>query len=86
MKADIHPTYYPQAPVKCACGKTWKTGSTKEALDISICSNCHPFYTGQEKNLDARGQIERFKKRLEKSAAKATVAHKPATPRIAKKK
>lgn len=74
MKKDIHPTYYPNASVKCACGNEWKTGSTKEKLSISICSNCHPFYTGQEKILDARGRVEKFRKRLEKTAQRATTA------------
>ena len=71
MKQDIHPTYYPSAKVKCACGKSWTLGSVKPELHVGICSQCHPFYTGQEKILDARGQVEKFKKRLEKTAARA---------------
>ncbi len=71
MKADIHPPYYPAAKVTCACGKSWTTGSVKENLSIVICSNCHPFYTGQDKILDTRGRVDKFKKRLEKTAQKA---------------
>ncbi len=66
MKKDIHPKYY-DATVKCACGNTWKTGSTLPEISVEICSNCHPFYTGREKLLDARGRVEKFKKRMGKS-------------------
>ena len=69
MKSSIHPKYYPEASVKCVCGNTFKVGSTKPNLEIEICSNCHPFYTGHEKVLDTRGRVERFKKRLEKKQA-----------------
>lgn len=72
MKADIHPTYHPKAKVTCACGNSFSVGSAKEKLDVSICSACHPFYTGTEKIVDTRGRVDRFKKRLAKSAAPAT--------------
>ena len=72
MKAEIHPQYFDKAKVSCACGNSWTVGSTKEELSIAICSNCHPFYTGQEKIVDTRGRVEKFKKRLEKAAAKST--------------
>jgi len=71
MKHDIHPQYYPNAKVKCACGNEWITGSTFPEINTGICSKCHPFYTGTEKILDTRGRVEKFKKRLEKSAGKA---------------
>lgn len=66
MKAEIHPTYYPDAKVTCAsCGKTWTTGSTKKELRVDICSNCHPFYTGESSRiLDIEGQVDRFYKKL----------------------
>lgn len=70
MKQDIHPQYYPKAKVHCACGNTWTTGSTKEELHTGICSKCHPFYTGQEKIMDTRGRVDRYKRQLEKTAAK----------------
>ena len=65
MKTDIHPTYFPNAKVVCACGNTWTTGSTVEELRVDICSNCHPFYTGEQRIVDTEGQVDRFYKRLE---------------------
>lgn len=78
MKKDIHPIYYPQATVKCACGNTFTVGSTKELIETEICSACHPFYTGSEKYVDAAGRIEKFKARMEKTAKlkKKTVSKK----------
>ena len=67
MKAETHPTYFPQAKVTCACGKSFTVGSTKEKLEVEICSNCHPFYTGNEKILDAAGRVEKFKARRAKA-------------------
>ena len=72
MKADIHPTYYPAAKAICACGNKFSVGSTKETLEASICSDCHPFYTGTEKIVDTRGRVDRFKKRLAKSPSPAS--------------
>ncbi len=66
MKPDIHPTYYPEATVTCVCGNTWKTGSTKPEIRTEICSNCHPFYTGDlQRIVDTEGQVDRFYKRLQ---------------------
>jgi len=70
MKKDIHPTYYPKAQVNCACGNTFTVGSTREFLDIEICSNCHPFYTGKSKVVDTLGQVQKFKERAAKSKKK----------------
>lgn len=67
MKKEIHPTYFKDAQATCACGATYTVGSTKETLAVEICTNCHPFYTGQDKVLDTTGRVDRFKKR---SAAK----------------
>ena len=66
MKKDIHPKYYPNATVKCACGNSFTVGSTKEYLEIEICSKCHPFYTGKEKIVDTMGRVEKFRKRMAK--------------------
>ena len=79
MKSDIHPQYYPEAKVKCACGNTWKTGSTMPEIKVEICDQCHPFYTGKEKFVDTRGRVDKFKKRLSKSeeTLKAKVPKKP---------
>jgi large subunit ribosomal protein L31 len=68
MKTDIHPRYY-DARVSCAsCGTQFTVGSTQEQLRVDICSNCHPFYTGKQTIVDTAGQVERFQKRLERSA------------------
>ncbi|MDP1538966.1 MAG: 50S ribosomal protein L31 [bacterium] len=66
MKQNIHPKYYPNARVQCACGNTFTVGSTKEFIEVEICSVCHPFYTGKEKTLDRVGQVQKFRKRLAK--------------------
>lgn len=66
MKKDIHPTYYPDAKVTCACGNSWTTGSTKEEIRTEICSKCHPFFTGEQQRLiDIEGQVDRFYKKLQ---------------------
>ena len=67
MKKGLHPKYYPNAQVHCACGNTFTVGSTKEFIEIEICSRCHPFYTGKEKIVDTMGRVERYKKRLAKT-------------------
>jgi len=64
MKAEIHPTYYPEATVLCACGNTWKTGSTQESLRTDVCSACHPFFTGEQRIVDTEGQVDRFYKKI----------------------
>ena len=63
MKADIHPKYYPNARIICSCGATWMTGSTVPEIRTDVCSNCHPFYTGEHRSVDTAGQVERFMKR-----------------------
>lgn len=64
MKADLHPTYFPEAKVVCACGNTFTTGSTSQELKLEICNQCHPFYTGKEKLVDTEGRVERFQRRM----------------------
>lgn len=64
MKPDIHPTWYPEAQVTCACGFSWTTGSTVAQIRTDVCSNCHPFYTGEQRIVDTEGQVDRFMKRL----------------------
>ena len=68
MKAKIHPKYYPEARIICACGNAYTTGSTAPELKIDICSQCHPFYTGEQRIVDTAGQVDRFMKRLERTA------------------
>jgi len=65
MKADIHPVFYTDARVVCACGNTWITGSTKKEIRTDVCSNCHPFYTGEQRIVDTEGQVDRFYKKLQ---------------------
>ncbi|MBI2097101.1 MAG: 50S ribosomal protein L31 [Candidatus Sungbacteria bacterium] len=69
MKKGIHPTYFTEALITCACGNKIKTGSAKERVEVEICSNCHPFYTGKEKMIDAAGRVEKFRERLKKKRA-----------------
>ena len=66
MKKDIHPKYYAEAMVQCVCGNTFTVGSTKEFIEVEVCSQCHPFYTGKEKIVDTLGQVQKFRKRLAK--------------------
>lgn len=76
-KPNIHPQYYPKAKVKCACGASFEVGSTQPELQVEICSNCHPFYTGKENLIDTAGRVEKFKARREKAAAKPKAQKKP---------
>ena len=62
MKQDLHPEYY-QATVTCNCGNTFTVGSTKPEIHVEICSKYHPFYTGQQKAMSARGRIDKFNKK-----------------------
>jgi len=63
MKKGIHPEYYPEAVVKCACGNTFKVGSTRPEIRVEVCSKCHPFYTGETRFVDTEGRIEKFMKK-----------------------
>jgi large subunit ribosomal protein L31 len=63
MKEKIHPKYYPDAEVICACGNKFNVGSTKKILKVELCSKCHPFYTGERRVVDTAGMVERFKRR-----------------------
>ena len=63
MKDKIHPKYFNDAKVVCSCGNTFTTGSTKKELKVEVCSQCHPFFTGERRVLDTTGRVERFKRR-----------------------
>jgi large subunit ribosomal protein L31 len=67
MKAKIHPKYYTDAKVVCACGNTWTTGATVPEIRVDVCSACHPFYTGEQRIVDTAGQVDRFMRRLERT-------------------
>ena len=71
MRKDTHPTYYSDAKVKCACGASFEIGSTKQNIEVEICSQCHPFYTGKEKIIET-GQVEKFRQRLAKKKGPKT--------------
>ncbi len=76
MKPEIHPQYH-QVDVHCACGETFKTGSTRKELRVEICSKCHPFFTGKQKLVDSAGRIDRFQQRYaKKQPPKATTGAK----------
>jgi large subunit ribosomal protein L31 len=62
MKTKIHPEYV-EAKVHCACGNEWTTRSTRPELKVELCSNCHPFFTGEQRIVDTAGRVERFKRR-----------------------
>lgn len=69
MKKGIHPDYV-ETKVHCACGNTFMTRSTIPAINVEICSNCHPFYTGKQKFVDSEGRVERFQKRYARQLQK----------------
>src|SRR5690242_1298559 len=87
MKASIHPQYV-EATVTCSCGNTWKTRSTKPVLRTDLCSQCHPFFTGEQRIVDTAGQVERFMRRMQRSQERpaapapqpAQAAARPAKP------
>ncbi|MBT3942464.1 MAG: 50S ribosomal protein L31 [Chloroflexi bacterium] len=69
MKTEIHPEYHADAQVTCACGNTWTTGSTSAELRVALCSNCHPFYTGEQRIVDTEGRVERLMRRFNLGSA-----------------
>ena len=70
MKKGIHPKYYDNVRVKCACGAVFTVSSTKEDLETEVCSKCHPFYTGKKIVLDVKGKVEKFKEKMTKKVTK----------------
>jgi large subunit ribosomal protein L31 len=70
MKAVIHPKWYNDAKITCACGNTFTAGAVTETIYVEVCSQCHPFYTGQMKYLDAAGRVEAFKTKLSQASKK----------------
>lgn len=90
MKRNIHPTYYHDAKVICACGNTFVTGSVLKEIKVEICSACHPFFTGEKRLVDTEGRVDRFlrkQKAAQKAKAKASKkSPSPKTPKAAKKK
>jgi large subunit ribosomal protein L31 len=83
MKTEIHPKYHKVAKITCSCGNTLEVGSTVENINVEICSNCHPFFTGKQKYIDTAGRIDRFKAKLE-AKAKFVKSEKPETKKTDK--
>lgn len=75
MKQALHPHYFDQAQVICVCGHKWTTGSTQEVIHVELCSNCHPFYTGEQRFVDTASRIQKFQTRTE-TAKKYQVVNK----------
>lgn len=84
MKANIHPKYYTNAKVTCACGKSFTIGATYPKLEVDVCSFCHPFYTGQMKYVDTAGRVDAFKEKQKK--AKKQVLSKTQKRELKKRK
>lgn len=84
MKANIHPSWYPEAKVSCACGNTFVTGSTIPEIRVEICSKCHPLFTGEAKLVDTLGQVDRYTKKVATSKVKQAERKKIIEARKAK--
>ena len=70
MQVDIHPKWYPEAKVTCACGNTFSVGATVPEIQVEVCYNCHPFYTGQMKYVDTAGRVDAFVAKRKKAQKK----------------
>ncbi len=86
MKKGIHPKYYDDCQVTCACGNKFVTGSTVSEIKVEICAACHPFYTGQAKYIDTEGRIERFERKRKVAAVSRTKLQKKKDSQKTKKK
>ena len=80
MKKDIHPKYFKEAKVTCACGNTFTVGSTIEDIHVEICSACHPFYTGKQKLVDTARRVDKFQKKVDRIIAEIQDASKDRKP------
>lgn len=76
MKNRIHPNWYHDAKVTCTCGNTFTTGSTQQEIEVDICSQCHPFFTGEMKFVDRQGRVDRFKQKMDQAKEKQEEARK----------
>ena len=72
MKKDIHPAYFENAAIACACGNSFTVGSTMKEIRVELCNNCHPFYTGKQKFVDTARRVEKFQEKMEKAKTTAT--------------
>ena len=71
MKAQVHPKWYPEAVVSCACGNKFTVGATVPTITVDVCSNCHPYFTGQMKYIDTAGRVDAFRMKMDKKNVKA---------------
>ena len=92
MKKEIHPTYYPDARVTCACGNSFTTGATVKQIQVELCSACHPFYTGKQKLVDTARRVEKFQAKVkakdtktDRKGKKAKRVKRAASKAVAKK-
>ena len=85
MKSKIHPKWFPEARVRCACGNTFTTGSTLSEIAVEICAACHPLFTGQRKLVDTAGRVDKFNQRSAAAAKKQEEAAARKAARDAKK-
>jgi large subunit ribosomal protein L31 len=83
MQSNIHPQWYPEAQVSCACGNTFTTGATLASIEVDICSQCHPFFTGEMKFVDRQGRVDRFR---QKQQSAGDLARGGKQARLAKKR
>ncbi len=86
MKKDIHPNYFEDAVINCACGSSYTIGSTLKEISVELCANCHPFYTGKQKIIDTARRVEKFEARLGKKTEKITGKKTKREKRAAQKK
>ncbi|HZO26378.1 MAG TPA: 50S ribosomal protein L31 [Chloroflexota bacterium] len=78
MRDGIHPKYA-LTTIHCACGNEWEIRSTRQNMRIDVCSKCHPFYTGEQRLMDTGGQVERFRRRMQRATQSAQAAQPAAT-------
>lgn len=86
MKKEIHPEYFENAKITCACGAVYQVGSTTPEISVELCANCHPLYTGKQKIVDTARRVEKFQEKLAKKAAVKAVGKKAKTAKRAVKK
>lgn len=84
MKPSLHPTYFTEAKIICACGAEYKTGSTQERIDIELCAACHPFFTGKQKIVDSARRVEKFSDRGTKKAVAVKTSKDKAADKAAR--
>jgi large subunit ribosomal protein L31 len=84
MKADIHPQWHHDTVVTCSCGNKFTTGSTKQAIEVDICSACHPFFTGEMKFVDRQGRVDKFRAKMKKAQSRQDEVRKKVAKKAAK--